>query len=101
VSVIADEQTAADTAWPTITQITGYGFSNVCWQRQLRPFAAFAAHSNSCVFPINIFLSQPDYFTSSQTEPGEQQQDGVIAPAQCCLHCDGAQQNARPPSCVR
>src|ERR1019366_1951812 len=50
-------------------------------QRQLGRFPALPANGNLARTPINIVQAQPNDFAGTYAESGEQQQDGMVPPA--------------------
>ena len=63
---MANEYTATSTTWTISAQILHDGSRGIGGQRQLFLLAAFPAHCDACVFPINVFQIEPDYFTRPQ-----------------------------------
>jgi hypothetical protein len=61
-------------------------------QRESILTCAFAADEQFSCFPIQIIQGQSDYFTGPQAEPGQQEQDGVIALPFGCLAVTAVQQ---------
>jgi hypothetical protein len=62
-------------------QVGGDRFSNLRWQRHVSPLSAFTAHRQTTLFPIDVIERHGHNFARPQTEPSQQQQDCIIAPA--------------------
>jgi hypothetical protein len=81
--MLANEQTTTRTARTSPPQVGGDRFSNLRWQRHVSPLSAFTAHRQTTLFPIDVIERHGHNFTGPQTEPSQQQQDRIIAPAHC------------------
>ena len=56
-------------------------FPTSAGQGQLSRFPALSANGDLARAPIDIVQIQPDHFAGAHAEPGEQQQDRVVPPA--------------------
>jgi hypothetical protein len=56
----------------------GNGFPYICRKWQLNLMTAFRTNGNPRVLPINVFQIQGNDGTSTQTEPGQENQNRVI-----------------------
>ena len=80
-SPVAQEHSASDRLRAVVTQIGGKGRAHVGGQRQLGRFPALSAKGNLPRAPIDIVSVQPNDFAGAHAEPGEQQQDHMVPPA--------------------
>lgn len=78
---LTDEETTARTGRPPVLEVIGDRFADLCWQRELGPPASFAVHRKVPTFPIDVVQRQRDDFACPQSEPRQQEEDGIIAPA--------------------
>ena len=72
---------ARGTARSIALQVGGHGLADIARQRELTADRSFSAHEQLTGVPIDVVELQSDDFAPAQTQSREQQQDGVIAPA--------------------
>ena len=77
-SSMAKENSATGTAWASEAQIACDGFADVAWQRHLDRASTFAMDGDPTVVPIDIIQFQRNNLAGSQTQAGEQQENGVV-----------------------
>jgi len=77
-SSMSKENSATGTAWAAEAQIACDGFTNVAWQRHLGHASTFALDGDPTVVPIDIIQLQRNNLAGSQTQAGEQQENGVV-----------------------
>jgi hypothetical protein len=77
-SSMAKENSATGTAWAAEAQIACDGFADVGWQRHLGHASTFAMDGDPTVVPIDIIQFQRNNLAGSQTQTGEQQENGVV-----------------------
>ena len=78
--------------WSPCTHIGDERLANRMGQRESILTCAFAADEQCSCFPIQIIQGQSDYCTGPQAEPGQQEQDRVIALPLCRLAVTAVQQ---------
>ena len=59
-------------------QIISNSPGNIRRQRHLRPSLGFAPNPHACIFPVNVFQSEPDGFARPQSQSCHYKQDGII-----------------------
>ena len=64
-----------------MTQIVGQGFADVLRQRQSLQPLTLAAHDDLAVIPVQIIQVHGEYLPTTQSESGQEQQDGIVTPA--------------------
>jgi hypothetical protein len=67
---------------PTVSQVCGDGLADIGRQRHWCGPTTFTVHGHLAGFPIDIFQIERNNFSGPQAQPGEQQQDRAISPAQ-------------------
>ena len=77
-SAMAKKNSATGRPWAAEAQIAGDGFADVAWQRHLGHTSTFAMDGDPAVVPIDIIQSQRNDLAGSQTQAGEQQENGVV-----------------------
>ena len=62
-----------------LTQIASQGRANVRGQRQALQPLALAPHDNLAALPVQILQGHGQHLAAAQPEPGQKQQDRVVA----------------------
>jgi hypothetical protein len=68
------------------------GFPDVPWQRKSLDTAALTMDDQLPRLPIDILQTQGGHFVGAQAQPGQEQNNGVIAPPLWTTPVDGLQQ---------
>jgi hypothetical protein len=80
-------------AWrPGIVQVTAEGFADVPRQGQSLDTASFAVDEQLPGVPIQVLQAQGGHLPGAQAQTGQEQHNGVIAPALRTILIDGLQQ---------
>src|ERR1035438_4437068 len=77
-SSMSKKNSATGTAWAAEAQIACDCFADVGWQRHLGHASTFAMDGDPTVVPIDIIQFQRNNLAGSQTQAGEQQENGVV-----------------------
>ncbi len=78
----ADEDPPGRTAGgPTVAQVVRHGLSDLAGQRQGLASLSLAEHAHGSRMPVEIVERERCRFAAAQPQPGEQQEDGVVAPS--------------------
>src|ERR1700693_859882 len=77
-SSMSKENSATGRAWAAEAQIACDGFADVAWQRHLGHASTFAMDGDPTVVPIDIIQFQRNNLAGSQTQAGEQQENGIV-----------------------
>jgi hypothetical protein len=77
----ADKDPACRAEWTNVAQVVDQGRTDIHRQRQSCQPLSLAAHDNLAAFPIQIVQGHGNHFAAAQTEPSQQQQNRVVAPA--------------------
>jgi hypothetical protein len=75
----ANENASAGAGRTSLFQVTGQCFTDVMGQREFGSAGPFPLNGEFCCIPIDIVQCEGDDFASPNAEPGQQEQDGVIA----------------------
>src|SRR5713226_8315201 len=77
-SPVPEENSAASTVRSASAQVQCDRLTNVVRQWQLCPASTLAPDGNPALVPIDVFQVQRNDLTGSQTQSGEQQQNGIV-----------------------
>jgi hypothetical protein len=74
-----NENASAEARRTSLFQVTGQCLTDVMGQRKFGSAGPFPFNGELCCIPIDIVQCEGDDFASPNAEPGQQEQDGVIA----------------------
>src|SRR5665213_960858 len=87
----AQKNTPRRALGPAVAQVRRDRFADIRRKRQLAP-AALAAHGELPRAPIDVIELQRHHFARSQSEPGQHQQDRIVAPSHRALPIDAGEE---------
>ena len=75
----ADENASVVAGRTSLFQVKGQCLTDVMGQREFGSTGSLSFNGDLCCIPIDIVQGEGDDFTSPNAEPGQQEQDGMVA----------------------
>jgi hypothetical protein len=87
----AEKHASAGASWPAVSQVVSNRLANIHGERKLRTATTLSMYCDCPGLPVQVFQSETDNLTGTQTEPGKQKKNCKISSTQCRLTVAGRQ----------